>query len=84
MTQIYNEVKGRRVLGVTHYELKVCWILRSSICVSFTRFFLLYLIFIYNDNNGRNFQLFNVAGYLIEESRRWPIITASPRGQCSK
>ena len=29
-------------------------------------------------------QLFNVAGYLIEERRRWPVITASPRGQCSK
>ena len=29
-------------------------------------------------------QLFNVAGYLIEEKRRWPIITASPREQCSK
>ena len=29
-------------------------------------------------------QLFNVAGYLIEERRRWPIITASSRGQCSK
>ena len=29
-------------------------------------------------------QLFNVAGYLIEERRKWPIITASPRGQCSK
>ena len=28
--------------------------------------------------------VFNVAGYLIEERRRWPIITASPRGQCSK
>ena len=26
----------------------------------------------------------NVAGYLIEQRRRWPIITASPRGQCSK
>ena len=25
-----------------------------------------------------------VAGYLIEERRRWPVITASPRGQCSK
>ena len=25
-----------------------------------------------------------VAGYLIEERRRWPIITASPRGKCSK
>ena len=24
---------------------------------------------------------FNVAGYLIEERRRWPVITASPRGQ---
>ena len=25
-----------------------------------------------------------MAGYRIEERRRWPIITASPRGQCSK
>ena len=28
--------------------------------------------------------VFDVAGYLIEEMRRWPVITASPRGQCSK
>ena len=28
--------------------------------------------------------VFNVAGYPIEERRRWPVITASPRGQCSK
>ena len=27
---------------------------------------------------------FYVAGYLIEERRRWPVITSSPRGQCSK
>ena len=27
---------------------------------------------------------FNVAGYLIEERLRWPIINASPRGQSSK
>ena len=25
-----------------------------------------------------------MAGYLIEERRRWPVITASPRGQCSQ
>ena len=35
-----------------------------------------------NNNNGRMAPLFNVAGYLIEERRRW--LTASPRGQCSK
>ena len=29
-------------------------------------------------------QFFNVAGYLKEERRRWPVITASPRGQHSK
>ena len=29
-------------------------------------------------------RFFYVAGYLIEERRRWPVITASPRGQCSK
>ena len=28
--------------------------------------------------------VFNVAGYLKEERRRWPVITASPRGQHSK
>ena len=28
--------------------------------------------------------VFNVAGYLIEERRRRPVTTASPRGQCSK
>ena len=28
--------------------------------------------------------VFNVAGYLIEERRRWPVMIASPRGQCSK
>ena len=27
--------------------------------------------------------VFYVAGYLIEERRRWPVITASPPGQCS-
>ena len=26
----------------------------------------------------------NMAGYLVEERRRWPVITAFPRGQCSK
>ena len=28
--------------------------------------------------------VFYMAGYLIEERHRWPVITASPRGQCSK
>ena len=28
--------------------------------------------------------VFQVAGYLIEEWRRWPVITASPRGQYYK
>ena len=28
--------------------------------------------------------VFNMAGYLIEERRRWPVITASTRGQYSK
>ena len=28
--------------------------------------------------------VFNVAGDLVEERRRWPVINASPRGQCSK
>ena len=38
----------------------------------------------FNNNIGRNGSFFYVAGYLIEERRRWPVITASPRGQCSK
>ena len=37
-----------------------------------------------DDNNRRNGSFFYVASYLIEEGRRWPIITASPRGQCTK
>ena len=37
-----------------------------------------------NNNNGRNGSFLYVAGYLVEERRRWPEITASPRGQCSK
>ena len=36
-----------------------------------------------NNNNGRNGSSFYVAGYLIEERHRWPVIAASPRGQCS-
>ena len=36
------------------------------------------------NNNGRNGSFFYVADYLIEERRGWPVITASPRGQCSK
>ena len=35
-------------------------------------------------SRSQEWQLFYVAGYLIEERRRWPIITASPRGKCSK
>ena len=36
-----------------------------------------------NNNNGRNGSFF-VASYIIEDRRRLPVITASPRGQCSK
>ena len=38
----------------------------------------------YNNIIMAGMAVFNVAGYLIEERRRWPVITASPRGQCSK
>ena len=33
---------------------------------------------------GMAFFTWLTSGYLIEERRRWPVITASPRGQCSK
>ena len=36
------------------------------------------------NNIGRNGSFFNMAGYLIGERRRWPIINAFPRGQCSR
>ena len=44
---------------------------------------------LYNNNNNNNnniakMAVFSVAGYLIEERRRWPVITASPRRQYSK
>ena len=35
-------------------------------------------------DNIAGMAVFYVAGYLIEERHRWPVITASPRGQCSK
>ena len=41
------------------------------------------LVFI-NNNNGRNGSCLTWPAYLIEERRRWPVITTSPRGQCSK
>ena len=38
-----------------------------------------------NNSNGRNDSCLTwVATSLIEEMRRWPIINASPRGQCSQ
>ena len=39
-----------------------------------------------NNNIGRNgsYLTWLASGYLIEERRRWSVITASPRGQCSK
>ena len=38
-----------------------------------------------NNNNIAEMALFlNAAGYLIEERRRWPVITASRRVQHSK
>ena len=37
-----------------------------------------------NNNNIAEMAVFNVAGYLIEERRIWPVITASPQGQYSK
>ena len=47
MTQIYNEVKGRRVLGVTHYELKVRLRCDSSyFCVPPPRFFNFFYFFV--------------------------------------
>ena len=36
-----------------------------------------------NNNNGWNGSFLR-GWLLIEERRRWPVITASPRGQCSK
>ena len=46
MTQIYNEVKGRRVLGVMHYELKVRLRCDSSYFCVPPRFFHFFYIFV--------------------------------------
>ena len=37
-----------------------------------------------NNNNIAEMAVFNVAGYLRGKAPRWPVITASPRGQYSK
>ena len=36
-----------------------------------------------NNNNGRNGSCLTWLATSLEERRRWPIINASPRGQCS-
>ena len=42
------------------------------------------LIIIINNNNGRNGSCLTWLATSLEEKRRWLIINASPRGQCSK
>ena len=37
-----------------------------------------------NNNNGRNGSYLTWLATSLEERPRWPIINASPRGQCSK
>ena len=37
-----------------------------------------------NDNNGRNGSCLTWMATSLEKKRRWHIINASPRGQCSK
>ena len=37
-----------------------------------------------NNNNGRNGSCLTWLATSLEEKRRWLIINASPRGQCSK
>ena len=37
-----------------------------------------------NNNIGRNGSCLTWLATSLEERRRWPIINASPRGQCSK
>ena len=38
----------------------------------------------YNNNNGRNGSCLTWLATSLEEKRRWLVINASPRGQCSK
>ena len=42
------------------------------------------LYFSCNNNNGRNGSCLTWLATSLEEKRRWLIINASPRGQCSK
>ena len=37
-----------------------------------------------NNNNGRNGSCLTWLATSLEEKRRWLVINASPRGQCSK
>ena len=82
---IYIYLHGSLYIVCVAYPLNVrstMEIRRSHLCDFFLvfPFFILIIIIIIMAGMA----VFNVAGYLIEERRRWPVITASPRGQCSK
>ena len=45
---------------------------------------LLFVTYNNNNNNGRNGSCLTWLATSLEEKRRWLIINASPRGQCSQ
>ena len=76
------------------YQSKSYYIIGQEVYYSIGRFITLSGVFYYIIGQLLQYRAFitlsvgtavvYVAGYLIEERRRWPVITASARGQCPK
>ena len=82
MAILLNLVKSLYFISLRRYINRPAWAehillsgikLKSSICNSE----------VYN-NNGRNDSCLTWLATSLEEKRRWLVINASPRGQCSK
>ena len=73
-------VKGPKMWNDMPADIKVC-----KSMFTFKKMYKALLLQPYHNNIiMAGMAIFYVAGYLVDERRRWPVITASPRGQCSK
>ena len=83
VTVVTDAVKAARRITTRRY-------IRTVVCISGTfldickRTAQIIIIIIITIIIIAEMAVFNVAGYLIAERRRWPVITASPRGQYYK
>ena len=68
---IQPQIQANRAESITFFKLSIIGLIKQLLIIGLIIIMAGMAVF------------FNVAGYLIEERCRWPVITASPRGQCS-